>query len=358
MLSERLQDFGRPCGFHIDNDATMDRVVVVAESTIEDAIGSYHVVVATSGSIPELSWLNSLCRTSNIPFIAAQTRGLFSYVFADLGDSFEFQDNHDDSSSLILIANITQDSPATVTVVEEQRHGLEDGDDVVFTGIKGMRELNQDTNSGSNSYRVTVTGSHTFSIPVDTRGFGRYLSGGYFQKLIPTKKFSYIPLELALGNPIFSAMDNLELSPEPHIHVALQAIDEFIRSNKDNNVISNTDIDNIVTRAQEIWEVSSLSTSRYSMTDSKDRIGTSTLALECLEDKEKEDNTMRNENGEDKAQEHHEVKFSVLLGNLDEKLVRTLAHTMNVELCPLVALTGGLAAQEVIKVYIISHFRA
>jgi ubiquitin-activating enzyme E1 len=359
VLLERLQDVGCPCGSQRDDgddddDASMGRILVVPESSIQDSISSYHIVVATSGSIPQLARLNSLCRASSVPFIASRTRGLFSFVFSDLGDSFSFREKHEDSSSSVLIANITQDSPATVTVVEEQRHGLEDGDDVVFSGIKGMEELNQNTGARSSTYKVTVTGSHTFSIPVDTRGFGRYLSGGCFHKLNPMKTFSYIPLESALGNPIFSAMDNPKQSREPHIHVALQAIDEFTRSNNDKDSISNSDIDSILSRAKEIWAISGLSTSRCSTSHSKERIETSTLESEFSEEKGMGDMSSQRENGESTSEElHHNVRFPVSLGALDERLVKNLACAINVELCPLVALTGGLASQEVIKVYLI-----
>jgi len=49
-----------------------------------------------------------------------------------------------------------QDNPAAVTVHDESRHGLEDGDEVIFDEIRGMRELN-----GIKPAKVTVTGTTT-----------------------------------------------------------------------------------------------------------------------------------------------------------------------------------------------------
>lgn len=41
-----------------------------------------------------------------------------------------------------MLAAITKDKDAVVTTLDETRHGLEDGDYVTFTDIKGMDGLN------------------------------------------------------------------------------------------------------------------------------------------------------------------------------------------------------------------------
>lgn len=63
-----------------------------------------------------------------------------------------------------MVEGNTQEFPATVIVVEEQRHSLVNGDEVVFCGIKDMEELSRDA-----PYLVTVTGVHSFTIQEDTR---------------------------------------------------------------------------------------------------------------------------------------------------------------------------------------------
>lgn len=348
-------------------------VDVISESSIEACIADYHLLMVTAGTLPELVRLNWLSRSVGVPFIAAQSRGLFSYVFADLGESFWVKDESGESSGILLVANVTQDNPATVTVVEEQRHGLKDGDMVIFHGIKGMEELNQ-----LESLKVTVTGTHTFSIPVDTCTFGRYVSGGYFRKITPLKKMQYVPLETALQTPLFSVSDNLQISREPHIHVALQAIDEFERLNKiDGKTLHSfgeADIDNIVLRAKEIWQATlesgkELGNDNVSVICASDRQVNATV--DVVVDNEKADKaTWENHmdrlglvgegctgkaddvhvNEDKKRSEMFITELSEKVGGLDEQLVRVLAQATNVELCPLVALTGGLAAQEVIKV--------
>ena len=41
-----------------------------------------------------------------------------------------------------MLASITQDEAGLVTVLDEGRHGLEDGDYVTFSEVGGMSELN------------------------------------------------------------------------------------------------------------------------------------------------------------------------------------------------------------------------
>ena len=166
--------------------ATVD-IATLASVAVESALGGYGCVVATTGSFPDLVRLNSLCRSLGVPFVAANCRGVFSYVFVDFGDRFSVLDETGEPAGAILVEGITQDFPATVTVVEEQRHGLENGDEVLLSGIKGMEELNRPT-----PYSVTVTGVHSFTIQEDTRSYGRYVSGGYFSKLKAAKNMEFL----------------------------------------------------------------------------------------------------------------------------------------------------------------------
>lgn len=41
-----------------------------------------------------------------------------------------------------MIASITNDKNSVVTCIDETRHGLESGDFVTFTEVKGMQEVN------------------------------------------------------------------------------------------------------------------------------------------------------------------------------------------------------------------------
>lgn len=73
------------------------------------------------------------------------------------------------SSISASISAITQANPGVVTT---GAHGLTTGDVIDFSGIVGMTALNTGT------YTITVISPTTFSVGVDTTGFGAYVSGG------------------------------------------------------------------------------------------------------------------------------------------------------------------------------------
>ena len=69
-------------------------------------------------------------------------------------------------SDCIGITGITQANPGVVTA---PFHGLSTGHEVYFDGIDGMEELNGRTAT------ITVLSADTFSIGIDTTGFGAFL---------------------------------------------------------------------------------------------------------------------------------------------------------------------------------------
>jgi len=73
-----------------------------------------------------------------------------------------------------------------VTCLDEVRHGLEDGQFVTFSEVKGMEELN-----GCEPRKVSVKGPYTFTIG-DTTGFGDYKSGGIFTQVKMPKILSFV----------------------------------------------------------------------------------------------------------------------------------------------------------------------
>jgi hypothetical protein len=70
------------------------------------------------------------------------------------------------------ITGITQANPAVVT---STGHGLVTGDVIKITGAVGMTEVNDQT------FTVTAVDANTFSIGVDSTGYGAYTSGGAWE---------------------------------------------------------------------------------------------------------------------------------------------------------------------------------
>jgi ubiquitin-activating enzyme E1 len=141
------------------------------------------MVVLTNATITKQVEINEFCRSNGIYFTAADVRGLFGYVaysvqcspadhvssvFNDFGKDFACVDPTGEQPQNGMIVHIEevslqrylsdlsliiQSEEALVTCLDETRHGLEDGDFVTFTEVKGMEQLN-----GCEPRKVTVKG--------------------------------------------------------------------------------------------------------------------------------------------------------------------------------------------------------
>ncbi|KAG6558134.1 hypothetical protein Mapa_000315 [Marchantia paleacea] len=338
-------------------------ITLIPALQLESCMSSYQVFVATTGNMPYLMEINLLCRSLGVPFILATSRGLFSQVFADFGDNFYVVDETGEPSGAILVESITQDFPATVTVVEEQRHGLEDGDQVVLRGIKGMEELNREA-----PFTVAGTGTSSFTIPEDTRNFGRYLSGGYFHKVKQEKVVQFLSLEGSLHSPKFCLSDPAKVARNPHLHVAFQAISEFERIKSGGasiatgaRLIKEEDHGEIMECAREIWEqlgfherVRGSSNGSFGMEEIAEVVGDGRGIIDSVDIHASSGVpgvgcSIIDLGGIVEAGSSKESKSSRKVDTLDEELVKLLARGAHVELSPIAAITGGIAAQEVMK---------
>ena len=99
-----------------------------------------------------------------------------------------------------MIVSIEEGEEAMVTCLDETRHGLEDGDFVTFTEVKGMdinsAEPRKITTKGElvlclSCMRADAAGPYTFTIG-DTRGLGTYKSGGLFTQVKMPKILQFV----------------------------------------------------------------------------------------------------------------------------------------------------------------------
>lgn len=74
-----------------------------------------------------------------------------------------------DSGYQKTITGITQANPGSVTATA---HGFATGSLVIIRSVVGMTEVN------NTIFTVTSTGANTFTIGVNTTGYGAYVSGG------------------------------------------------------------------------------------------------------------------------------------------------------------------------------------
>ncbi|CDS05756.1 Putative Ubiquitin-activating enzyme E1 1 [Lichtheimia ramosa] len=265
-------------------------VHVLEDDLNEETLKRFKVVVVTEMPWSKQLEVSEICHANNIHFISTEVRGLFGRIFNDFGSKFEVIDATGEEPLTGMIAAITNDTEGVVTCLDETRHGLEDGDFVTFTEVKGMDGLNN-----SAPRKVKVLGPYTFSIG-DTSNLPEYKSGGIFSQVKMPKYNDFLSYKEALVKPEFLISDFAKFDRPMQLHLAFQALQQFVEKNQRYPKPRNE---------QDAVQVLELT---------KALVGT-------VEDKPE----------------------------LDEKLIKELAYQSAGELSPMVAVYGGLAAQEVLK---------
>ena len=174
-LSE--SDIGKPrAQCCINKLAELNNYVTVKVQTgdlTEEVLRKFQVIVICDQSWEVQQRINDFCHANGIRFIAAATRGVFASVFCDFGSEFVVVDPTGEPPASVIVAGITQDNPALITIVDDQRLPFDEGDVVAFSEVQGMTELN------GRQFKVKPKGPYTFEIDVDSSSFGAYKTGGY-----------------------------------------------------------------------------------------------------------------------------------------------------------------------------------
>jgi len=154
-------------------------ITAISGSNGEESLPLYGTSLSQTS---KLTWTNALNGISyNIykslngiyGFIGYSSDGTVGFtdttIVPDVGDTPPQQRNPFGSN----ISAITKANPGAVTTIGA--HGYTTGDTGYFDSVGGMVELN------GNSYTLTVTGTTTFTIGVNTSGYTTYTSGGTVQ---------------------------------------------------------------------------------------------------------------------------------------------------------------------------------
>jgi ubiquitin-activating enzyme E1 len=249
----------------------------------------YQVVVLTSTSLKDQLVISEYCHQHGVFLVIADTFGLSGYIFTDFGKNFTVGDATGENPVSGIVADV--DPEGLVSALDETRHGLEDGDFITFTEIKGMEALNN-----AAPRKVTVKGPYNFSIG-DVSGLGEYRGGGLFTQFKMPKFIDFQPLAEQLKKPELIISDFAKFDRPQQLHVGIQALHKFAEAHDGEFPRSHNDSD-----AAEVLKIAQ------------------SLAGE----------------GEEKVE-------------LDEKLIRELSYQARGDLSPMAAFFGGLAAQEVLK---------
>jgi ubiquitin-activating enzyme E1 len=246
------------------------------------------VVALTGVPLKHQTTIADYCHSKGIHVVAADTFGLFGNIFCDFGDSFTVMDATGEPASCGILASI--DESGNVAVLDDTRHGLEDGDCVTFSEVEGMDSLN-----GCDPRKIIVKGPFSFNIG-DVSGLGEYKRGGLFQQVKMPKFFKFKTMTDALREPEFVSSDFAKFDRPQQLHIGFQALHAFAESKgRLPQPFNDDDAAVVLGSAKQFAE---------------------TLGIDV---------------------------------DFDEKLLRELSYQATGDLSPMAAFFGGIAAQEVLK---------
>ncbi|PKU84246.1 Ubiquitin-activating enzyme E1 1 [Dendrobium catenatum] len=182
-------------------------------------------VVFTDISLEKAIEFDDYCHNHQPPiaFIKSEIRGLFGSVFCDFGPMFTVVDVNGEEPHTGIIASISNDCPALVSCVDDERLEFQDGDLVIFSEVQGMIELND-----GKPRKVVNARPYSFALEEDTTGFGTYNRGGIVTQVKQPKVLQFKPLRDALRDPgDFLLSDFSKIDRSPLLHLAFEALDAF-----------------------------------------------------------------------------------------------------------------------------------
>jgi ubiquitin-activating enzyme E1 len=265
-------------------------------------IGQYSLVICTDSPFGECVMVNDACRAAGVKFIMVQARGLAGNIFVDFGTDFHVTDTNGENPAQAMISMVSNEKPAKLVTLDEQRHGLEDGDFVSFSEVQGMEELN----ALAEPVKVKVLGPYTLELDLDTTKFGTYVGGGYVRQVKQPAVVQFRSLRDSLKEPQFLTSDFAKMERERQMLLAFQAVDSF-----------------------------------FVQLGAYPRPG-------VAEDGERVLMMARQFNTEIKTQDGRVVNVP-LVDEIDEVLIRTVALQARGQIAPMMSVLGSIAAQEVLK---------
>ncbi|KAI3858919.1 hypothetical protein MKW98_028652 [Papaver atlanticum] len=153
-------------------------------------------VVFTDVNLEKAFEFDEFCRIQEPPiaFIKTEVRGLFGSVFCDFGPNFTVLDVNGEEPHTGIIASISNDNPALVSCVDDERLEFQDGDLVLFSEVQGMPELND-----GKPRKVKNTRPYSFNLDEDTTNYGAYARGGIVTQVKQPKQLNFKSVAIAIN---------------------------------------------------------------------------------------------------------------------------------------------------------------
>jgi len=275
-------------------------VTVLGELVVSNLSDSFKVVVLIDVPAAKRAEIADHCHAHGIYVVAGDTFGVFGSIFCDFGPNFVVNDVDGEAAFSSMVASITCDTRAVVTVLEETRHNLTTGDVITLSEVSGMEELND------RQYTVEVKDPFSFILDVDTSASSPYLRGGYVNQVKQPSTVAFKSYSESIRNPGEFVCDFSKIHRAGQLHLAFRALEAFQQQHGHLPEPGNTD------HAAEVFQ--------------------RTLAI----------NAAIPEDGA-------HFKLSAREIEDEEKLIRRLALCARGQVAPICALLGGIAGQEVLK---------
>lgn len=113
-------------------------------------------------------------------------------------------------------------------------HGLEDGDFVKFSEVKGMTEIND-----AQPFKVTVKKPDVFNIGEAVQKFSEYTEGGRASQVKAPVTLTFKSLEESMKDPECVYWDFAKLDNPPQLHALWQALYKFEKSERRSPMVRN-----------------------------------------------------------------------------------------------------------------------
>ncbi|EJW83165.1 ubiquitin-activating enzyme E1 [Wuchereria bancrofti] len=192
----------------------------------ENFVKQFDLTVLTDVPLSMQLIVNDWTRKHNRHFIATDARGLFGIVFVDVGAEFKVNDLNGERCKELLIEHVDAET-GDVTTLDNVMHGLEDGDYVTFSEVKGMTELN-----GIEPLKITIKKPNVFNIGKVVAKFSPYVEGGRFTQVKVPSTISHKSLKESLIEPDILMWDFAKFENPSQLHALWQALHSFEAKHK------------------------------------------------------------------------------------------------------------------------------
>ncbi|ODV63952.1 E1 ubiquitin-activating protein UBA1 [Ascoidea rubescens DSM 1968] len=194
-------------------------------------LSQFQVVIITSSviSLEKQVLINNFTHENDIKFISTDTRGLFGQVFTDFGNAFTVIDQTGEEPLSGIVSDIEEDG--SVTMLDDNRHGLEDGDYVKFSEILGSDSITS-LNDGT-PYKIEVLGPYAFKILTD-KDLSGYKRGGIYTQVKVPATIKFDTLFNQLSNPEYLISDFAKFDRPSQLHLGFQALHQFREKHQGN----------------------------------------------------------------------------------------------------------------------------